>query len=107
MGIDHRIVNGYVYISPVAVANPDDIPKRVPHFMERAGYYFQNWNDLYEKNWKKKMGNVIDELQAMNFTDLPEMEEMSVIKDGVGKGSGGKLLYAGRNEELFQRTAWR
>ncbi len=27
MGIDHRIVNGYVYISPVAVANPDDIPR--------------------------------------------------------------------------------
>jgi pyruvate,water dikinase len=92
MGIDHRIVNGYVYISPVAVANPDDIPKRVPHFMERAGYYFQNWNDLYEKNWKKKMGNVIEELQAMNFTDLPEMEDMSVIKEGLGKGSGYELL---------------
>ncbi|MGD9576952.1 MAG: PEP-utilizing enzyme [Syntrophorhabdus sp.] len=92
MGIDHRIVNGYVYISPVAVANPDDIPKRVPHFMERAGYYFQNWNDLYENNWKKKMNKVIEDLSAMNFTDLPEMEDISVIKNGMGKGSGYELL---------------
>ena len=92
MGIDHRIVNGYVYISPVGVANPDDIPKRVPHFMERAGYYFQNWDDLYENNWKKKMNKVIEDLEAMNFTDLPEMEDISVIKNGVGKGSGYELL---------------
>ena len=58
LGIDHRIVNGYVYISPVGVPDPADIPKRVPHFMERAGYYFQNWDSLYEK-WKKKMTAVI------------------------------------------------
>ncbi len=38
------------------------------------------------------MGNVIQELQAMNFTDLPEMEDMSVIKEGLGKGSGYELL---------------
>jgi pyruvate,water dikinase len=92
MGIDHRIVNGYVFISPVGVANPDDIPKRVPHFMERAGYYFQNWDDLYENNWKKKMNKVIEDLEAMNFTELPEMEDISVIKNGVGKGSGYELL---------------
>lgn len=92
LGIDHRIVNGYVYISPVGVANPDDIPKRVPHFMERAGHYFQNWDDLYFNNWKKKMTGVLEGLEAMNFTDLPEMEDISVIKEGLGKGSGYGLL---------------
>ena len=91
MGIDHRIVNGYVYISPVGVANPEDIPKRVPLFMERAGYYFENWDRLYE-NWKKKMTKVIDDLEAMNFTDLPEIEDISIIKNGIGIGSGYKLL---------------
>ncbi|MGD0229434.1 MAG: PEP-utilizing enzyme [Syntrophorhabdales bacterium] len=91
LGIDHRIVNGYVYISPVPVANPDDIPKRVPHFAERAGYYYQNWDRLYE-NWKKKMTGVLEQLEAMTFTDLPEMEDISVIKEGVGKGSGFELL---------------
>jgi pyruvate,water dikinase len=79
-GIDHRIVNGYVYISPVPVANPDDIPKRVPHFMERAVYYFQNWDNLYENNWKKKMGKVIEELEAHELHRSAEMEDMCVIR---------------------------
>jgi pyruvate,water dikinase len=91
LGIDHRIVNGYVFISPVGVPNPADIEKRVPHFMERAGYYYQNWDRLYD-NWKKKMNTVLEQLEAMTFTDLPEMEDISVIKEGKGKGSGFELL---------------
>ena len=91
LGIDHRIVNGYVYISPVGVPDPEEVGRRVPLFMERAGYYFQNWDRLYE-NWKKKMTATIDKLEAMSFTDLPEMEDISVIKEGIGKGSGYELL---------------
>jgi pyruvate, water dikinase len=91
LGIDHRIVNGYVYISPVGVADPEEIGRRVPHFMERAGYYFQNWDKLYE-NWKKKMTGVIEDLEAMNFTALPEMEDMKIITEGIGTGSGYQLL---------------
>ena len=45
-GIDYRILNGYVYMSPVAVA-PEQIGERVPLFLERAGYYFQNWNSCW------------------------------------------------------------
>ncbi len=41
-GIDYRIHNGYNYFSPVPVP-PEQIAARVPHFLERAGYYFQNW----------------------------------------------------------------
>jgi len=48
-GVDHRIINGYVYISPVPVTDPKEIEARVPHFMERAGYYFKNWDALEEK----------------------------------------------------------
>jgi len=66
--------------------------------MERAGYYYQNWDKLYE-NWKKKMTAVIEDLQRISFTDLPEMEDISVIKDGVGKGSGYELLK--RYDELL------
>ena len=91
LGIDHRVVNGYVYISPVGVPSMEEIAKRVPLFVERAGYYYENWDRLYE-NWKKKMTNVIDQLEAISFTDLPEMEDISVIRDGVGKGSGYELL---------------
>ena len=41
MGIDHRIHNGYIYITPLPVANPEEIPKRAELFMKRAGYYYQ------------------------------------------------------------------
>ncbi|MCX5816890.1 MAG: PEP-utilizing enzyme [Proteobacteria bacterium] len=91
MGIDHRIVNGYVYITPVGIADPEVIGKRIPLFMERAGYYYQNWDRLYE-NWKKKVTALIAELEAVNFTDLPEIEDISVITEGKGVGSGYTLL---------------
>ncbi|MBP1748526.1 MAG: phosphoenolpyruvate synthase/pyruvate phosphate dikinase [Deltaproteobacteria bacterium] len=91
LGVDHRIVNGYVYISPVGIADQDVVAKRVPFFIERAGYYYQNWDKLYE-NWKKKVTALIGELESMNFKELPEMEDISVIKDGLGRGSGFQLL---------------
>ncbi len=70
-GIDYRILNGYVYMSPVAVA-PEKIGDRVPHFMQRAGHYFQNWNSLLE-NWHKKISATIAEMEALKFDPLPEM----------------------------------
>ncbi len=81
-GVDYRIHNGYVYMSPVAVA-PEDIEARVPQFMERAGHYFMNWGDLLE-NWHVKVKNTIDEMEALTFEPLPEVVDLQWIKDGVG-----------------------
>ena len=44
MGIDYRIVNGYVYISGNPVTDPDQIAERADFFQKRAGYYFANWS---------------------------------------------------------------
>jgi hypothetical protein len=33
-GVDHRMINGYVYISPVPVKDPAEIGRRVPNFMD-------------------------------------------------------------------------
>lgn len=90
-GIDHRIVNGYVYITPVGIPDPEEVGKRVPHFMERAGYYYQNWNTLFEK-WKKKVTALIEDLEKVNFVSLPEMEDKSVVFEGKGQSSGYTLL---------------
>ena len=51
-GIDYRVHNGYVYMSPVAVPEAD-IPARVPQFLARAGHYFANWPTLLE-NWESE-----------------------------------------------------
>lgn len=81
-GVDYRILNGYVYFSPVAVA-PEEIEARVPQFMERAGHYFMNWGDLYA-NWKEKVLGLINEMEAIHFEALPEVEDMDVVTSGKG-----------------------
>jgi pyruvate,water dikinase len=90
-GVDHRIINGYVYISPVPVKNPEEIGKRVPHFMERAGHYFKNW-DALEAKWKVKMEATIRELEALEIPTLGDMEELRVVTDAVGESKGYHLL---------------
>lgn len=81
-GIDFKIHNGYVYMSPVGVA-PELIGPRVPQFMERAGHYFMNWNSLIE-NWHVKVKATIDEMESVKFESLPEVVDIEVVKGGVG-----------------------
>jgi pyruvate, water dikinase len=81
-GIDYRIHNGYTYFSPVAVA-PELIPDRVPHFLERAGYYFQNWGPLLEQ-WREKVLANIAEMDALEFEPLPDMVPLETVTEGVG-----------------------
>ena len=89
-GVDYKVHNGYVYMSPVAVA-PDDIPARIPQFTERAGYYFQNWDKLIE-NWNKKVKQNIDEMEAINFEPLPDVVDIEWIKDGRGLDNTFELI---------------
>ena len=91
-GIDYRILNGFVYFSPVAVA-PEDIEARIPQFLERAGHYYGNWNDLLD-NWKKKVLAMIDEMDAISFTELPEAVPLDWIKDGVGLDNTNAIFEA-------------
>lgn len=73
MGIDYRIVNGYVYISGNPVTDPEKIAERAGFFQKRAGYYFENWGELYGK-WRAKVEALIGELDALVVPDLPEYE---------------------------------
>ncbi|HHC07904.1 MAG TPA: hypothetical protein ENK55_04230 [Actinobacteria bacterium] len=91
LGIDYRVLNGYAYLTPVPVTDPAEIEARVPKFMERAGYYFQNWDRLYD-NWKEKIRRLTEELKRLDLSPLPEVEPMEVITEGRGEGSGMRLI---------------
>lgn len=91
-GVEPRFHNGYCYLSPVA-APPEDIPKRVELFMQRAGYYFGNWDRLIE-NWRKKVRATIDEMEALKFEALPEMVPLEWIESGAGIDNSVPLLDA-------------
>ena len=93
LGIDQRVLNGYLYITALPVPNENDIGPRVAHFMERAGYYYQNWNTLYDQ-WVKKAEETVAELKAIKVPDLPEMEDISVVKQGRGITTAYDLLTA-------------
>jgi pyruvate, water dikinase len=73
MGIDYRCINGYIYISGNPVTDPEKIAERAQFFQARAGYYFQNWSELYGK-WRAKMEALIRELGELQVPDLPEYE---------------------------------
>ncbi len=73
MGIDYRCVNGYIYISGNPVTDPEKIGERAQYFQKRAGYYYENWSELYGK-WRAKMEALIRELGDLEVPDLPEYE---------------------------------
>lgn len=91
MGVDFRVINGYTYLSPVAITDPTVIEPRIPHFLERAGHYFQNWDDLYAK-WQVKIKRVILDIESLDFSPLPEMVNKSWVTDGRGLGSSYDLM---------------
>ncbi len=91
LGIDIRVLNGYVYLSPISVDNPEEIKRRSEDFSERAGYYYQNWDVLYAK-WKEKVTKEIEGLKKLNIPDLPEKEDIKIVKEARGLSTEFNLL---------------
>jgi pyruvate, water dikinase len=103
-GIAFRVLYGYPYFSPVGVDDGARIEARVPEFMERAGHYFANWNDLYD-NWLGKVKANIDAIAAIDFSPLPEIEPLATITDGLGEGAGARVQAEyGRFKALCLKT---
>jgi pyruvate,water dikinase len=86
LGIDHRVVNGYVYISPNTVKDPADIARRAEQFGPRAGHYFSNWQELYEQ-WVAKAKATREELESLQFPALPDAEPLEHVLAGQDRGS--------------------
>jgi pyruvate,water dikinase len=97
LGIDHRIINGRVYIGGNAVTDPQEIARRTEEFQKRAFYYYENWETLYAQ-WKRKMLALIRAAQALPKPILPEFEPLEHVHAGRGIASNHHLL------ETYQRT---
>ena len=104
-GIELRILNGYVYLSPVPVPD-EEVAERIPQFVDRAGHYFANWDDLYA-GWMEKVRALIAGLEALDFAPLPAVEDAdAVVKSGSGVGSGFRLLSAYRELLELAHLLW-
>jgi len=83
LGIEHRIVNGRVYITAIPVTDPAEIERRLAIFTERAGYYYENWDALYD-GWKTRMAALIDQIEAVKVPELPEFDSVEVVTGSQG-----------------------
>src|SRR5579859_1821858 len=83
LGIEHRIVNGRVYITAIPVLDDAEIGRRAAIFGERASYYYENWDSLYE-GWKVRMRALIDSIESVTVPSLPEFENASVVFQARG-----------------------
>ncbi|RYZ67969.1 MAG: PEP-utilizing protein mobile subunit, partial [Proteobacteria bacterium] len=91
LGIDHRFINGRVYIGGNAVTDPAEIARRTEEFQKRAFYYYANWEKLYAQ-WKEKMMALIGEAKAWPKLELPEFEPLAHVHAGRGIGSNHDLM---------------
>jgi pyruvate,water dikinase len=82
-GIDQRIINGRVYISGNIVTDPEEIGRRAQLFRERAFYYYEHWEELYD-NWRRKMAGLIDEAKAIEVPSLPDYDDLDSVHAGRG-----------------------
>ncbi|MEO8308712.1 MAG: PEP-utilizing enzyme [Pseudomonadota bacterium] len=96
-GIDERIINGRVYIGGIGVTDPEEIKQRTEEFMQRAFYYYENWERLYDQ-WKDKMRALIEDAQQLPKLSLPEFEPLEHVRAGRGIASNHYLL------DTYQKT---
>jgi pyruvate, water dikinase len=96
-GIDERIINGRVYIGGIGVTDPAEIKERTDEFMQRAFYYYENWETLYAQ-WKVKMLALIEEAQNFPPLVLPKYEPLEHVHAGRGIASNHQLL------DTYQKT---
>jgi pyruvate,water dikinase len=93
LGIEHRVVNGYVYITANEVSDPDEIGKRLEVFLPRIGYYYANWDTLVAR-WQSEVDARIAELTALEVPRLPELEDEQELIHDHKLGSNYRLMAA-------------
>jgi len=93
LGIEHRVVNGYVYITSNEVSDPKEIERRLEIFLPRIGFYYENWDTLVAR-WQSEVDRRIDELTALEVPRLPELEDEQQLIHDHALGSNYRLMAA-------------
>lgn len=103
MGIDFRVLNGYVYINSIPVLDPQEVQERAQLFQRRAGHYYANWERIYE-GWRERVKQEIAALRAVSFPELPDIEpdELVFAERGIGTSMSVLEGYNRVIESLFR-----
>ena len=98
MGIDYRVVNGYIYISGNPVTDPAKIAERAEFFQRRAGYYFAELGAALRALAREGAGADRRGHDDAPVPDLPEYEPDEVMLDDERNSAFIDLL------DAYQRT---
>ncbi|HVS84264.1 MAG TPA: PEP-utilizing enzyme [Gaiellaceae bacterium] len=93
LGIEHRVVNGYVYITSNEVSDPAEIERRLQTFLPRIGFYYENWDTLVAR-WQVEVDRRIEELAALEVPRLPAIEDEQELIHDHKLGSNYRLMAA-------------
>ncbi|MFC0542504.1 PEP-utilizing enzyme [Kutzneria chonburiensis] len=85
-GLEQRILNGRLYVSPVA-APDEQIAERAAAFAERAGHYYENWDAIYAQ-WKDKVLDRLNLIRSLSFEPLPDREPLATVTGHLGHSAG-------------------
>jgi phosphohistidine swiveling domain-containing protein len=91
LGIEHRVVNGYIYITSNEVTDPAEIEKRLEVFLPRIGFYYANWDSLVNR-WQAEVDKRIEELATLEVPKLPELEDEQEVIHDHKLGSNYRLM---------------
>lgn len=93
LGLEVRILGGYVFISPNSITDEATVAQRAELFAARGGYYYEHWDEL-DRLWREKVRAEIRELAALGVPNLPDVEDAALVTEGRGVGSAHALLRA-------------
>jgi pyruvate,water dikinase len=105
IGLEFRLLFGHVYVSFRPVKDPQEVGRRAQIFRKRAGHYYENWDQAYA-GWIEKMEMLCREAEAIEFSNLPEIEDESVVVNRVGVGSSHNMFAAYNNLLVLHNRAW-
>ena len=105
LGPFYRVFAGYIYISSQNITDENEVKLRAEMFKKRAGYYFQNWEELLEK-WRKKTLEMIEEFRSIRFEPLPEFEPEATVLSERGLTAGYDLVSEYDRLMLLWEKSW-
>ncbi len=108
-GFVGRVIRGHLFHNSLPVTDPEVLKRKAVVFERRAMYYYQNWDRIYRESWIPEVLRLLEEMKALEFKDLPELESDKVVFEHMGVPVSAQSLVENWWKLVFllQRLWWK